>query len=140
MAETDVIDTWLYSTLTGDASLAATLGASTGVYADVAESEAAEPYVVYQMVAANDVDVVGGTRIITDALYQVKVVKQCRSYSELSVAEGRIDALLHLGSGTTTGGRVYQARRVRPIRYTETREGRTYRHLGGDFRIHVREE
>ncbi|MBI4496313.1 MAG: DUF3168 domain-containing protein [Chloroflexi bacterium] len=128
------IDAWLYSVLSGDATLVSALG-GTKVYSDLAPQDAALPYVVFGQQAPHDVMGVGTARIMVTNVYQVKVVGQGGSYQPLQAAADQVDALLHAASGTASGGTVLACVRDAVIRYTETDDGVQYRHVGGLYRI-----
>lgn len=130
--ETWTIDRWLYSVLAGDSTLLALI---TGVYADLAPLGTAMPYLVYGLYDGDDVMTAAGVRIMTAALYQVRVVTDSESYGAIEPAVAQADALLHRASGTVTGGTVISCVREAPLRYTELHQGKMYRHLGGLYRI-----
>lgn len=134
MSEVVRADAWLYGVLHGDATLLALV---SDVYADVAPEGAAFPLVVSSLVDAGDVLTINGIRILTEAVYQVKVVGQGPSYVSLEAAANRIDALLHKASGSVSGGVIYSCVRIEPVRYAETSGGQAFRHLGGLYEIQV---
>ena len=132
--ESYVADTWLYSTLSGDAALAA---AVTGFYSDVAPQEATFPYVIYSFQGGHDVGTVNATRIWSSLLYQVKVVSNASSFGAIAAIVRQIDSLLHRTSGTPSGGVVVSCDRQDPLRYVEFTAGKQYLHLGGLYRLQV---
>jgi len=141
VAETVLTDTWLYETLTGDATLVGLLSDGVdGVVADEAEDDTTDPFVIFQLLDSADVYAIGSVRVLTDATYAVQAVDEVGSYVSLGPIADRIDALLHDKTEVVTGGLICATRRERPIRYPETTHGKTYRHLGGLYRIQVREE
>ena len=132
--ETWTIDSWLYTTLHGDATLHALV---TGVFADVAPLQQAYPFVVFGLQDAGDVLTVNGVRIMTAATYQVRVVTDAESYSAITTAVERIDTLLHRASGSVSGGVIISCVREEPLRYTELQGSKLYRHLGGLYQLQV---
>lgn len=137
MNETIIADTWLYSVLSSDAATAAIVG--TRIYGDIADQDAAYPYIVYQMQSpGNDVSVIGMHRIFATPLYLVRVIEATNGYSDNAiVVANRIDALLHRASGAVSGGYNIATNRERPFRLTEIANGRQVRHLGGLYRLRI---
>lgn len=132
MSEPVLTDKWLTTALAGIAP--------GGVHSDVAPPTVDDPYISFSLQDADDLMVVGGARVWTDALYLVKVVAQGDSYVGLNPYNDLLDAALHNKSVPVTGGQICWCRRERPVRYSETTDGVTYKHLGGLYRIQVREE
>lgn len=138
MIENTLIESWLYSRLAGDATLAAAVGGR--IYSYVAPATAATPFVVFSAQSPGyDVMGVGTARVMLNSLYQVKVVVQDASFSTATTAAHRIDALLHGATGAPAGGRVLGCVREGPLAYAEVSDGIEYRHLGGLYRIWVQE-
>lgn len=134
MSEPFVAETWLYTTLAGDAAL---MGLATGVYADVAPEGAVFPFVVFTYQAGRDVATLNGNRIHTWATYQVKAITDQPSYGAVRTIADRIDALLHRATGTAADGTIFSCVREEPVRFTESASGKQYRHLGGLYRLQV---
>jgi hypothetical protein len=127
------VDQWLYGKLNGDTTLMAQV---TGVYNSIATQDAPMPYALFSFQGAGDVRGVGPTRIMTRALYQVKVVGAGASYAPLKAAVDRIDTLLQGASGSVTDGKVFSCVREQPIAFIETAiGGAQFRHAGGLYRI-----
>lgn len=123
---------WLYSTLTGDATLQALVG--TRVYRDVAPAAASYPLVVFSLQAGTDLMVVGATRVWSNLVCVVRAVGLAQTYATLQQIASRIDELLHAAVGTD----VLMCVREVPIDYTETDYGESYAHVGGQYRLLVR--
>lgn len=136
MTELSAADKWLYTTLSGDAALAAIVG--TRVYDTLAPEGSAFPCVVFSYQGGHDVHTNGPGRVMVSALYQVKVIGKDGAFSELTSAAERIDELLHARHGSNTDGLAW-AVREQPIKYMETDSGVRYYHLGGLYRIYVME-
>jgi hypothetical protein len=134
VAETVTIRRWLFATLTADAPLTATVGHR--IYHGVAPADVAYPFVVYQLLSpGNDRIALTGARAWVDTLWLVKVVVQANSSGGVEAAADRIDALLHNGRGTASGGIVIESRRERPHELPEVTGGVRYLNLGGEYRI-----
>lgn len=133
-AETFTAARWLYAKLAGDAALAAALGGADRVWQELADQGSAMPYVVFQYQGGSDVAGVGTARIMANLLYLVRVVGG-GAHSELEAAADRIDAVLHGASGPVGDGIVFACVREQPISYTETSDGKVYRHVGGLYRL-----
>lgn len=137
--ENTLVESWLYTTLSTDATLVAQVG--TRIYSYVAPTTATTPYVVFNAQSPGfDVMGVGTARVMLNCLYQVKVVVQDASFSTAKAAANRIDALLHGATGAPTGGEVLGCVREGPLAYAEVTDGIEYRHLGGLYRIWVQSD
>jgi hypothetical protein len=140
--ETSAAETWLYATLTGDATLTGLVGAR--VYNTRRPADGAMPCVVFQLQASGDVMVVGAVRVWSRLTYVVRGIAEPvpPSYEgTLKSIAGRIDALLHGKSGSNGAGTVWSCVRVRPFQMAETPPqlgGREFRHLGGVYEIQAR--
>jgi len=134
-AELSLIDDWLDTTLKGDAAVASYVG--TRVYPDVAPITAAYPFIVFQHQSSSDTKIVGSQRILVEALYVVKVTAQGDDFTALRPVAEAVDSALDRSYGTISGGSILICTRERPFRMAEVSDGKTYRHLGGEYRIHV---
>lgn len=144
--ETVIVDTWLASVLSMDATLSSLLAArpdvpsKPGVYSDVTKQGAAFPYVLFQATdPGQDVVATGAIRVMVSTLYLVRGVIQGESYAGvLAQIASRIDVLLHKTSGPVAGGgTIVSCVRQSLFKLPETQNGISYRHLGGIFRINV---
>jgi hypothetical protein len=132
VSEPLLIDRWLTEVLAS--------AAAGGVYADVAPEGVTEPFITFSLQDAGDVYVVGRVRLLVDATYLIKAVMAGESYVGLEDAADAIDAALHNAAAARTGGRIVWCTRERPVRYSETTGGTTYKHLGALYRVQAREE
>lgn len=137
MLETAVTDTFLYQTLTSDATISGIIG--TRCYADFAPQGSALPAIIFQLQATTDLNGVGSQRVMVNNLYVVKAVMETASYGgNLATLAQRIDTLLHrqqLRIGANSG--YVWCRRERVFRLAEVGDGgKQYRHLGGVYRIY----
>ena len=136
MGELGAIDTWLYATLSADATL---VGLVAGrVYDSVAPQGAVLPCIVFQHQGAHDVRGNGPGRIMASTVYLVKAIGQGSSFTALEAIANRVDVLLQGQSGSNTKGQCW-AVREQPFKLAETDEGIQYRHLGGLYRIWAKE-
>lgn len=133
MAETLVVEEWLYTVLSGDAVLSAAVGGR--IYGYVAPTGAALPYVIYQQQAGRDIAGVGPARIMSTFSYIVKCVAKGNSFAGIEVAANRIDAVLQAASGSNVRGTVIACVREAPFALVESTDTGQYRHLGGSYRL-----
>lgn len=139
-SETLGIDSWLTSVLTGDATIVAAVG--TRVYAEIAPTGAATPYIVFRMISTDDVGTSSANRIMVTEQRLVEAITEGQSFSPLKAIAERIDALLHRKPnsasqtiGTFAGVSILSSDRLRISRLAESEDGRHYRRLGGIYRI-----
>ncbi len=135
MAETVAAERWLYTVLSGDATLA---GLVSGVFAYMAPSTASLPYVVYTMQSGRDLNGLGPTRWWSDTRYLVRGIAETTTFGgDLKTIADRIDAVLQAASGTVVDGTVVVCVREQPFSMVEVANERQYRHLGGVYRLIV---
>lgn len=131
--ETLTADRWLYNTLHGDAAL---MGLVEDVYTWPVPQGAALPYVLFQEQSARDVMGMGPHRIWSTGTWLVRAVAETATWGgDLEAAANRIDALLQAKGGVVVGGQVFVCVREQPFRLVENANSRSYRHLGGIYRI-----
>lgn len=137
--ETAIVAKWLYTTLSGDATLMSL--APGGVFDVIAPKGTAYPFVQFQFQAGTDLMVIGGYRVLVNSVWMVAVIAQTEELGDVFPAGDRIDALLHRQSGTVTGeGLILSCVRERPVNPPPWPEnGLVYRRYGGDYRIQVQE-
>jgi hypothetical protein len=143
--EYTVAQTWLYSVLSADATLAGIV--STRIHEDVTPhiDETGEPLpsafpcLVYNVQATQpDYSEVSGIRIWSGLLYTVRGIFETRSDGgNVAVVAARIDELLHRKSGAVVGGRVVACVRRQPFKQRELSNGRHYRQMGGVYELKV---
>lgn len=136
MSEAVVADRWLASVL----AAATASVAPGGVHSDVAPPGTVGPWVTFGLQDARDVKVVNTARVLTDATYLVKAVGPGSSYAGLEEVADAIDTALSGAAAVVAQGAIIWCERERPVRYRESDNGIEYRHLGGLYRIQVREE
>lgn len=134
MSETARIRAWIYTTITGDPTLAGLIGARA--YHGVAPAGTQYPFVVFQMLSAgNDLLGLGGTRIWAAPLFVIKAVCKGTSTGPVEPVANRIDQVLHAAAGTITNGVIWECVRERPFDLPTVEDGVSYQQLGGEYRI-----
>lgn len=136
MSEVIAAEKWLYTALSANTTLTGIV--DTRIYADVAPATAAFPLVLYAQLSAVDLRPMGPERIFTNMLYLVRGVGETASKTAVEGIADAIEAALHAASGTTVEGVVYACVRERPFVFAETIKDRTFRHLGGVYRIYAK--
>lgn len=127
-----VVDRWLYETLSGDSELAGMVGGR--IVGTLSQGAVATPYVVYFLSSSRDVYTVPTIRVDTDSRYTVKAVGTGATWSQVARIAAHLDALLHGAQATTSYGTVACVRDT-VIQYAEVDGGTQYRHLGAVFRV-----
>lgn len=137
--ETLAADEWIYAKLTGDATMAGLIGAR--VYAEMAPPTAAYPFVVTSHLSSVDVPTHNQHRIMVSGIWLVRGIVQDFSFNAtLKAIAERIDVLLHRSTGGTANGgtaAIFTSHREQPFRMAEEAEGKSFRHLGGQYRIYI---
>jgi hypothetical protein len=135
-AETvDLIEPWIYSTLTGDDDLLALVGEAS-ISGTLSVGDLEPPYVTFLNQSSRDVQGNAGQIISTTNLYMIKAVARTGSWDDVRPIAGRIFTLFHLPNREidVPGGSL-TSHRENIIQYPEITEGVQYRHLGAVFRI-----
>jgi hypothetical protein len=132
----DIIDPWIYSVLSGDATLTGLVGGTAGIISTLAPGSVTPPYVVFFLASARDILAVGGIRVQVDSLYTVKAVTTAASWGSVRTIARRIDFLLNKpGQVVTTAAGSLSCVRESVVQYPEVDQGTQYRHAGGQYRI-----
>lgn len=128
---------WLFSTLTGDATLTGIVGSR--VYGHVVPPTAARPYVFYtKAAAADDYLTMEANRIWANFVYAVRIVNKTESYVSLEAGADAIEAALHRESGSNVSGVIVACVRQAPFDLIEIdQDGSQLRGLGGLYRLFV---
>ena len=133
---TKALETAIYTTLSGDATLS---GKVAGVYNTLAPEDAAYPLVVFQQVAVTPHNALGA-RNYWQYLYQFRVIDEGLSKAMILDALARIDALLERQPLTVTGATVLAILRDSDLPDMATVEGGTvYQQVGAQWRFWVQE-
>ncbi len=135
MIETARAHEWLYTVLSGDATLQGLV--DTRIYRRLAPEGATMPFVIFQYQGGSDLTALGPYRILSSLVCVVKAVGTVATYGTLKQIADRVDTLLQAGSGVTLDGRVLSCVREIPIDYEELDAGVRYQHLGGQYRLLV---
>lgn len=134
IVETFEIEQWLYGLLSLDSQMDTLIDGR--VFVDMADQGTIFPYVVFSFMAAHDVIVVGGVRVMTAAVYQIKAITDQANADVLAPIAKRIDELVDGQSGVVgSTGRILAAVRQSPVAMSEEDSGIQYRHRGGLYRI-----
>lgn len=147
--ELQLIENWLYATLSGDATLTALLGtytdpsgASAGpcIFSGRAPLNADFPMIVFRYVSQygeGDSYYSGANRLWTRAQYEVLAADKRADYeTTLPPIVARIDALLSIGNVVAvTGGNINDCRRLYPTRQPPYEAGEEYRQSGALWAI-----
>lgn len=103
------VQTWAFDTLAADDNLTALIGgeANPRIYQDTAPQAAVFPFVLIRFITPMP-DLLGnaGRRLWAQSRWEVTAVTNTRSYAALNPIVKILDELLHLESGTGTGGDV----------------------------------
>lgn len=132
----DVIDPWLYATLSSDPELQELLGGDDRIgpgLTDFARG-AGDLWLTWNSQAPRDVRAVGKVRVWIDALYTVKAVGRTASFGTVAPVARRIDLLLDGASATTETGEL-SCIRESIVQYPELSNSTQFRHLGAVYRF-----
>lgn len=131
-AEELEIGRWFRQVVNADTTLMGLIN-NTGAWSEVIPNNVELPAVRYTYVAGNDLMVVNGTRILTQATYRVVVVARGPSPAPIVAAVARLDQILHRASGATAALQVLSCVRREPFRFTEVQDQEVYTHAGGVY-------
>lgn len=141
-AETvDIVEPWLWSTLSTDATLLGLVGGIDHISGTLALEELPLPYAHFSMESSRDIQNHQGGIIAVESIYLVKAVGAGASWDQVRPITARIKTLLHRPNeviqpgGSLAGLASLTSIRERVIQYAEVTEGVQYRHLGGQYRI-----
>lgn len=133
----DLIEPWIYSTLTGDPGFAAT---GVAVYGALTPDDPGPLYAVISALSPpRDVRGIGTSTIGVDSVYLIKAVGQTTSQDDLLPVARRIYALFGGVEADAPGGHITCVREA-IVSYAEVTGtpiggGQPFLHLGGQFRI-----
>lgn len=131
---------WLYTSLHGDAYIAAQV--STRVYDSYIPEPPANrtyPYILFNFLGGTDVDALGTNRLLSQPLFQVRVVSEGRPTAIVRKIDKRIDDVLQHAVYQPSGDYYFSARREQPIDRPEldAATGKYYANLGGLYRLYI---
>jgi hypothetical protein len=131
----DIIEKWLWATLSSDSELIGLVG-ENNIAGTLAPELLDPPYVAWLCQSAIDVKGNAGQTISVDTLYEVKTVAQTGSWDDVRPVAQRLKALLHRPNEVvTTPDGSLSCVHDRIVQYPEVDGGVQYRHLGGIYRI-----
>lgn len=126
---------WLYGVLSGDTTLLSY--ATGGVWRAYAPPATVPPYVIMGHQSSQDVTTMNAFRLMTSALYQVKIVGPASNMTPLVNGAERIDQLIGLTSGVVTNGVILASYREQPLEVPELVNGELWENIGGLYRLQV---
>jgi hypothetical protein len=131
--ETFEIDSWIYSTLSSDATIQGLV--STRIYEGFAPQGAAVPSIIFQeQEPFRDIRAIGAIRIMVNGVYLIKAVTTANAAS-LKPILNRIDTLFDAKSSVNPNITILSCVRERIFRLNESRDQIIYRHRGSFWRI-----
>jgi len=136
METVEIVDRWLFETLSGDAALMELIGGDDQLISTLAKAGVKPPYVVWFMSSERDLSVVGGIRSQVDTIYTVKAVGEGATWEKVKPIAHRIDQLLDMQDVTLPYGTV-SCRRQTIVQYPEVDQATQFRHLGATYRIYA---
>lgn len=116
---------------------------STRVFRDVAPPDAAYPYVLMTLAAAEDLRALEAVKVWTNTLWQVEYWSRTNDDGVIAQGAALIDTALHKASGAMTGatygnGNVYTTYRERALSLPAEVDGDViWRRGGGEYRCLV---
>lgn len=131
---------FLMNMLTADAALVGSSGyAPGGVFRVLAPPGTEMPYVIVASHSGADVLGINADRIMSDLLFQVRVIGAASQMSQLVSANAEIDNLLGRTSGSANGGFILACFRESPIQIDQEIAGEIFSSLGGLYRLYVQQ-
>lgn len=132
----DMIDTWLYSVLSGDSYLT-TLGV-TGIYNTLAPEAAEFPLVTFAVLSGVDVTTEAALRVMSRQRYVLKAIGLSNTQAVLAPIAARIDLLLQMAGAVAWGtGWILTCIRQNSFALTTEDAGLFYRELNQTYLIQV---
>ena len=125
----------IYQWLAGDAVLTALLSETDAIYEGLAPSGTKFPYIVYDAVAPQELNLVSGNRTL-DELWQIKAMATTRA--EASAIAARVETRMIQQDITVTGWTVYWVSRETGFSFAELpNDGVRVYNIGADYRIRL---
>lgn len=127
---------WVYNKLVANTDIAAIV--STRIFADHYPGTRIFPYILYNLMAATDVQGLGTNRIITNALFQVRGVVEGAPDATAKRLDKRIDEVLQVQVMQLSGDYYFSSRREGVVDRAEY-DGvdKRYHNLGGLYRVWI---
>jgi hypothetical protein len=131
---------WIYDSLHANSDIAAAV--STRIYDSYVPDPPASrvfPYVLFNFMGGIDVDALGTNRLLSQPLFQVRVVCEGRPDATVRKIDKRIDDVLQFAVYQLSGDYYFSARREQPIDRPEfdAATGKHYGNCGGLYRLYI---
>jgi hypothetical protein len=130
---------WIHDVLAANSDIAGAV--STRIFADHYPGSASDrtyPYILYNTMAATDIQGLGTTRQSTDALFQVRAVCKGSPDTTAKLIDKRIDDVLQIAVHSASGDFLFSARRTAAIDRPEYDSANNrYHNLGGLYRVWI---
>ena len=126
---------FIYATLTANSALMALCPG--GVNRGTAPPGTAYPFIVMNLQAGSDVLTMNAVRLMTECVYQIKVVGPASTTVALATVDAAMDALIKRTSGSSTDGLTLSFYRDTPIFLDENVSGIQYLNVGGLYRAQI---
>jgi hypothetical protein len=132
----ELIEPWLYSTLSGDSTLSGLVGGRITSTLNPLSEGVQVPFVYFGFASQRDIPNASGFSLDTESYYNVKGVALGNTYTGtlLSIAK-RIHVLINGKTPTFSPSGSLTCVREQILQYPEVPAGVEYRHLGGLYRI-----
>lgn len=135
MSESLAIEQFIYSALQPLTTATEEQPAlATGVHAYFAPEGSPFPYIVFQQQSARDVSAIGAIRVMSNAVYVVKVISD-KPFSAIDPIVDEVDKALQATFGPALAGSIYSCVRSAPFSMVENLDGKRINHRGGIYRI-----
>lgn len=135
--ESGIAFEFLMSVLSNDATLGSYVPG--GVWRSMAPPSTTPPYVIISLQSGADTLTAQVVRLMSQILYQVRVVGPVGMTATLFSAAQEIDNLLARTSGTATGGQVLACWRESPLQLDELVNGELWTNIGGLYRLQIQQ-
>jgi len=131
---------WLYSVLHGDTYIESQV--ADRIYDSYVPEDPEDrefPYILYNFMGGLDIDALGTNRLLSQPLFQVRVVCEGRPDAAVRKVDKRIDDVLQNTVYQPSGDYYFSARREQPVDRSEmdTSTGKYYSNLGGLYRLYI---
>lgn len=131
---------WIYDSLSANSDIAAAV--ATRIYDSYVPEPPANrtfPYVLFNFMGGADVDALGTNRLLSQPLFQVRVVCEGRPNATVRKVDKRIDEILQNAVYQQSGDWYFSARREQPIDRPEldASTGKHYANIGGLYRLYI---
>lgn len=133
-------DSWLQSTLSGDATITSLVGSR--IYSWDVPIGTSSPYITFHPQSPG-IDVrasgrLGSGRIMTTPLYLIRAIGSVNDWATLKPIALRIDQLLEGTTNATVNGNHIAVQRESPFQLVEHDAAQqSWRHLGGLYRLYI---